>query len=216
MREILPNKIRRDESGNDIDLSNLLSKALKFSFGKYRIILENLDRDRKHILNPLSHDDNRNISSLELKNTISDLETLNEWKPKIKLILPKYTNMKSFFEKPKGTIHNYIFNLDEDLFIYSINENAVISDCKCSMLYCYEEKDDKNLPLKEFKKTYPSLYNLGEEILKHNNVKLEKNYYELLQYNKNGAWKNYSLFLLDICKNENFKLLELPKIENEL
>lgn len=51
-------------------------KAISKSTGEFKVILQKLDTDRTHILNPLSHNDDRNIYSQELRLARDDLEKL--------------------------------------------------------------------------------------------------------------------------------------------
>ena len=186
----LPYKMQVNEEGNKINLAGLLSKAIKVSSGEIKNILERLDRDRKHILNPLSHYDNRNISSLELKNTIEDLGKLREWQPNIKLVLPKYANLKFSFEHPQNTINNYILNLNDDLWLYEKDGKIDITSCKCRTFSCYEEKNGEKGELKEFTKTYESLYELYKSIFNYKTISLEADYYKFFEYkNKEGKWE---------------------------
>ncbi|MGA1824834.1 MAG: hypothetical protein ACMUIP_09225 [bacterium] len=60
----------------ELDLSGLIGRALSKSAGENKNILEKLNSDRKHILNPLGHHDLRNIHSPELKSVMEDLEKL--------------------------------------------------------------------------------------------------------------------------------------------
>ena len=53
-----------------------MAKAISKSTGEFKGILQKLDTDRTHILNPLSHNDDRNIYSQELRSGMEDLEKL--------------------------------------------------------------------------------------------------------------------------------------------
>lgn len=76
LKAYLPPKDQRDRNCNELDLSGLVSKAKARSTGEAKTILEKLDSDRRHILNPLSHNDDRSIYSEELKSAMEDLERL--------------------------------------------------------------------------------------------------------------------------------------------
>lgn len=76
LKLFLPPKDQRDKNCNELDLAGLIGKAISLSTGEAQAILKKLDSDRKHILNPLSHDDNRAIFSQEIKTAIADLERL--------------------------------------------------------------------------------------------------------------------------------------------
>ncbi|MEI6206390.1 MAG: AAA family ATPase [Desulfuromonadales bacterium] len=67
---------QRDKNCNELELSKLVAKAISKSTGEFKEILQKLDSDRTHILNPLSHNDNRNIYSQELRSAMEDLEKL--------------------------------------------------------------------------------------------------------------------------------------------
>ncbi|OQX26327.1 MAG: hypothetical protein BWK80_11070 [Desulfobacteraceae bacterium IS3] len=69
---------QRDKNCNELDLAGLIGKAVSKSTGEAKTILEKLNTDRQHILNPLSHYDDRNIYSQELKTAMADLERLKE------------------------------------------------------------------------------------------------------------------------------------------
>lgn len=49
---------------------------MKKEYEACALFLKKLDSDRKHILNPLSHNDTRPIYSQELKSAMDDLEKL--------------------------------------------------------------------------------------------------------------------------------------------
>ncbi len=69
---------QRDRNCNELDLAGLIGKAISKNTGDAKAILEKLNSDRKHILNPLSHNDDRNVYSQEIKTAINDLEKLKE------------------------------------------------------------------------------------------------------------------------------------------
>jgi len=78
LKRYLTTAEQRDRNCNDLDLSGLIDKAISKSDNENKILLQNLNSDRQHILNPLSHNDNRNIYAEEIKNVILDLEKLQE------------------------------------------------------------------------------------------------------------------------------------------
>lgn len=78
LKAYLPSKEQRDRNCNDLDLSGLISKAKSKTSGDAEEILGKLDTDRKHILNPLSHDDTRNTFSEEIKSALDDVQTLKD------------------------------------------------------------------------------------------------------------------------------------------
>jgi len=67
---------QKDKNWNDLDLAGLITKAINKTDGEAKRILQKLDTDRKHILNPLSHNDDRNIYAQEIKTAIEDMEKL--------------------------------------------------------------------------------------------------------------------------------------------
>ncbi len=67
---------QRDRNCRDLNLSGLIGRAISKSSGDYMSILENLNSDRTHILNPLCHNSSSAIYSEELRNAIVDLEKL--------------------------------------------------------------------------------------------------------------------------------------------
>lgn len=78
LKSYLTPQEQRDKNCNELDLSKLVAKAISKSSGESKEILQKLDTDRTHILNPLSHNDDRNIYSQELKSAMVDLEKLKE------------------------------------------------------------------------------------------------------------------------------------------
>ncbi len=211
LKSCLPYKMKIQQDGEELDLSGLLSKAIIVSSGNFKNILENLDRDRKHILNPLSHDDNRNISSIELKKTIDDIKFLQTWKPKVNLILPRYTNLKFMFESPKKTIHNYFFNLNDDLWLYEKDGIPNITDCKCITIYCFEEIDGVEQKLKEFVQNYTSIFDIYEKIFTYKKIPIKGNYYEFFEYKNNeGKWKKFGNLINEISKQAKISLTKSP------
>ena len=76
LKAFLPPKERRDKNCNDLDLAGLVGKAMSKTDGEVKAILQKLDSDRKHILNPLSYNDNRNIYTKEVKNALEDMEKI--------------------------------------------------------------------------------------------------------------------------------------------
>lgn len=78
LKSYLTPQEQRDRNCNELDLAGLVGKAKAKSAGDAKAILEKLDVDRRHILNPLSHNDDRNIYSQELKSAMADLERLKE------------------------------------------------------------------------------------------------------------------------------------------
>ncbi|MEI6126013.1 MAG: AAA family ATPase [Pseudomonadota bacterium] len=63
LKSYLTPKEQRDKNCNELDLASLIGRAISKSAGEAKAILEKLNIDRKHILNPLSHNDDRNIYS---------------------------------------------------------------------------------------------------------------------------------------------------------
>ena len=74
LKSYLTPQEQRDKNCNELDLARLVGRAKSKSVGEARAILEKLDSDRRHILNPLSHNDDRSIYSQELKSAMEDLE----------------------------------------------------------------------------------------------------------------------------------------------
>ena len=69
---------QRNKKCEALNLAGLTSKLTTKSQGEVKTILERLDSDRTHILNPLCHDDSRTIHSEEIRTAIRDLERLTE------------------------------------------------------------------------------------------------------------------------------------------
>jgi len=78
LKSYLTPKEQLDKNCNELDLASLVNRAAAKSSGEHKTILEKLNSDRKHILNPLSHNDNRPLYSEELKQAMFDLEKLKE------------------------------------------------------------------------------------------------------------------------------------------
>ena len=78
IKNYLTPKEQRNKNCEELNLSNLIGRALLKTNNNAKTILEKLNSDRQHILNPLCHIDTKNIHSEELKNAISDLESLKD------------------------------------------------------------------------------------------------------------------------------------------
>ena len=78
LKSYLSPREQLDKNCNELDLAGLVGRAKTKSTGEAKTILEKLDGDRRHILNPLSHNDDRNIYGQELKSAMDDLEKLKE------------------------------------------------------------------------------------------------------------------------------------------
>jgi energy-coupling factor transporter ATP-binding protein EcfA2 len=78
IKNYLTQKEQRNKNCEELNLSGLIGKAISKVENEAKTILQELNSDRQHILNPLCHIDTRNIHSEELKNVISDLERLKE------------------------------------------------------------------------------------------------------------------------------------------
>ncbi len=78
LKSYLSPREQLDKNCNELDLAKLVDKAISKSAGENKAILEKLNVDRRHILNPLSHNDNRPVYSEELKQAMTDLEKLKE------------------------------------------------------------------------------------------------------------------------------------------
>ena len=78
LKSYLSPREQLDKNCNELDLAGLVGRAKTKSAGEAKTILEKLDGDRRHILNPLSHNDDRNIYGQELKSAMDDLEKLKE------------------------------------------------------------------------------------------------------------------------------------------
>ena len=197
LKKILDEKIKSSEILEHIKLENLIFDALSFSFGEVKKLLENLNRDKKHILNPSSHDDNKPIYSEELRNSIKDIESLKNWKPKIKKILPKYTNLKLTFKDSKDETQNYIFNLIDNLYIYKKDEKIELYTCECNTLYCYIGENNNKFEYLKYEENYNSILELYKSILEYEKIELNQNYYDFISYkNKNGKWIELSKIIV--------------------
>jgi len=78
IKNYLTPKEQLDKNCEELNLSNLIGRAMSKTNNDAKIILEKLNSDRQHILNPLCHINTKNIYSEELKNAINDLEKLND------------------------------------------------------------------------------------------------------------------------------------------
>jgi len=76
LKSFLLNKEKIDRNGYPLDLSGLIDKAKSKTDGKIKSLLEKLDSDRRHILNPLSHRSDVKVYSEEIRRTIDDLVEL--------------------------------------------------------------------------------------------------------------------------------------------
>jgi hypothetical protein len=78
IKNFLTPKEQRNQNCEELNLSNLIGRAISKTNDRAKIILQKLNADRQHILNPLCHIETINIHSEELKNAISDLEILKD------------------------------------------------------------------------------------------------------------------------------------------
>jgi len=76
LKSYLPQVEQRDKNYEPLDLSSLVDKATSKTDGDIKKLLEKLDSDRKHILNPLSHRNDVKVYSNEVKSAIDDLVEL--------------------------------------------------------------------------------------------------------------------------------------------
>jgi len=79
LKAYLTPREQRDKNCNELDLAGLISKAKSRASGDAKEMLAKLDVDRRHILNPLTHDDHRNTYSEEIRSALKDVEALKEW-----------------------------------------------------------------------------------------------------------------------------------------
>jgi energy-coupling factor transporter ATP-binding protein EcfA2 len=78
LKSYLTPREQLDKNCNELDLAGLVGRAKTKSTAEAKTILDKLDSDRRHILNPLSHNDDRNIYAQELKSAMDDLEKLKK------------------------------------------------------------------------------------------------------------------------------------------
>jgi len=78
LKSYLTPREQLDKNCNDLDLASLVGRTITKSSGENKSILGKLNSDRKHILNPLSHNDNRPVYSEELKQAMTDLAKLKK------------------------------------------------------------------------------------------------------------------------------------------
>lgn len=76
LKAYLPPKEQRDKNCKELMLDGLVGRAKSLTSGEAKLILEKLESDRTHILNPLSHNDDRPIYSEELRSAMEDLGKL--------------------------------------------------------------------------------------------------------------------------------------------
>jgi energy-coupling factor transporter ATP-binding protein EcfA2 len=76
LKAYLPPKEQRDINCNELDLAGLISKAKSTASGEAKEMLAKLDIDRRHILNPLTHDDHRATYTAEIRAALTDVELL--------------------------------------------------------------------------------------------------------------------------------------------
>lgn len=76
LKSYLSPREKLDKKCNELDLAGLVGRAKAKGTGEAKAILEKLNSDRRHILNPLCHNDDRNTYAQELKAAMGDLEKL--------------------------------------------------------------------------------------------------------------------------------------------
>lgn len=162
-------------------LYNLVEKAKEITPNTEKSILDKILTHTKHILNPSSHNDNRNIYSEEIKEALKDLEEIRLLEDiELKKILDKETQIKITLNKDNKEI-NYFGNIRKDLF-YS--DKYKLMDCKCKIT---SKEGFKEHSLKG--KDYESLLLLYKDICKHESITEDKNYYDYLKFkDKEENW----------------------------
>lgn len=80
LKGVLPKEKQRDKNCKEHDLSKLITSAKEHGSDNVELteLLNKIDTDRKHILNPLSHNDSRAIYREELKLAMADIERIQE------------------------------------------------------------------------------------------------------------------------------------------
>ncbi len=78
IKNYLTPKEQRNKNCEELNLAGLIERAILKTDDEAKTILQKLNSDRQHILNPLCHIDTKNIHSEELKNAIIDLERLKD------------------------------------------------------------------------------------------------------------------------------------------
>jgi hypothetical protein len=166
-------------------LYNLVERAKEITPNNEKIILEKILAHTKHILNPSSHNDNRNKYSEELKEAINDLEHIRILENiELKKTLDKYTQISIKLTKNNEEII-YYGSLSKDLF-YSNKYNLM--DCICKIT---SKRGDNNHSLKSTK--YISLFELYKKICETESIKEEIDYYNFIQFkDKENNWISLS------------------------
>ena len=78
IKSYLTPKEQRNKNCEKLNLAGLIERTISKNNSEAKTILQKLNSDRQHILNPLCHIDTRNIYSKELKDAIIDLERLKD------------------------------------------------------------------------------------------------------------------------------------------
>jgi len=78
LKSYLTPQEQRNNNCVELDLSGFIVRAISKSNEESKTILEKLNSDRQHILNPLCHSDTKNIHSEELRSAMEDLEKLQQ------------------------------------------------------------------------------------------------------------------------------------------
>jgi hypothetical protein len=76
LKSYLTTAEQRNKNCEELELAGLIGRAISKSSGESENILQKLNSDRQHILNPLCHIHTKTIHSEELKNALNDLEKL--------------------------------------------------------------------------------------------------------------------------------------------
>lgn len=177
LKRYLEPVLKKDEY---ITLDGLIQKAIGLTpdIDNKKTILKNLDSHTKHILNPSSHNDYRNIYFKELEDAISELETLSELeKVQLKKILDKETQIKLTLLKD-GNAVSYFGNIRKDL--YTSNKYKIL-DCSCKIT----SNSKKNESLKGV--TNESLLSLYNSVCLYLEIEKKENYYDFFEYKTNGT-----------------------------
>ncbi|HPS31191.1 MAG TPA: ATP-binding protein [bacterium] len=94
LKSFIPPEEQLDKNCKELDLSGMIDKAIQKAEGDAKTILQKLHNDRKHLLNPLSHLDLRNIYSGELLSAMVDMEKLSL------MIKGSYKGNENFYQWP--------------------------------------------------------------------------------------------------------------------
>lgn len=155
-----------------IDKFETLTREYQISFP----LIEDLNRIKNRLLNPLSHHDLRSpIFKSELETGFSILEELSKIKSKILIDVSDRTPLHLFYDREEvitGKVYKYKFQLLENLIYLEYNGKERILNAECKPIARFLKSDGSEEPGEG--KNQKSIYDLCRGICIHSAAKKDK------------------------------------------